>query len=178
VLLVNFSPKTQGGTFMHRTKITFIAAMAALAGCVAAPKITSTFNPSEAAFIHQQGKGSIKGQAFLRRNDGMVVYAAGSDVFLIPKTTYSSERMAALYRGGKMNKFVPSPEAPPGYAEAARSTKANGEGRFEFSSLADGDYFVVTQVQWMVGNLPQGGALMEPVSMRNGAAVEIIMTGQ
>jgi hypothetical protein len=146
--------------------------------CVAAPKLTTTFNPAEAAFIHQQGRGSVKGQAFLRRNDGMVVYAAGSEVGLVPKTTYSTERMNAIYRGGKMNYFVPAPETPAGYEAAMRKTKANGEGRFEFTGVADGDYYVATKVQWMAGDIAQGGSLMEPVSVRNGATVEVIMTGE
>ena len=152
--------------------------LAGLAGCVAAPQLSTKFDPSEATFIHQQGNGSIKGQAFLRRNDGVVVYAAGSDVILIPKTTYSTERMNALYKGAKINYFVPSPETPPGYEAATKRSKANGEGRFEFTGLSDGDYFVVTRVQWMAGNIPQGGALMENVAIRGGSSVEVIMTGQ
>ncbi len=108
----------------------------------------------------------------------MVVYAAGSDVVLIPKTTYSAERINALYQGSKINYFVPSPASPPGFEEAMKKTKANGEGRFEFTNLSDGDYYVVTKVIWMVGSATQGGAIMEPVSIRQGSAVELIMTGQ
>lgn len=165
------------GSIMY-ARILMAALLGGLAGCVAAPKINSTFNASEAAFIHQQGRGTIKGQAFLRRNDGMVVYAAGSDVVLIPKTTYSSERINALYQGNKINYFVPSPASPPGFEESMKKTRANGEGRFEFANLADGDYYVVTKVVWLAGNASQGGALMEQVSIRQGSAVEIIMTGQ
>jgi len=152
---------------MNIGRILLAIACASLAGCVSAPKINSAFNANEAAFIHQQGRGVIRGQAFLRRNDGIVVYAAGSDVVLIPKTIYSTERINALYRGAKINYFVPSPESPPGFEEATKRTKANGEGRFEFAGLADGDYYVVTKVMWLVGNAPQGGG-----------TVEIIMTGQ
>lgn len=150
-----------------------------LQGCVSAPKIVSTFDPAEAAFINQAGTGRISGQAFLRRNDGMVVYAAGSDVILIPRTTYATERMNALYRGGKINSLVPEPEnTDPRYISMTRKTRANGEGRFEFDGLADGDYYIVTRVVWLIGGYTQGGNLMETASIRNGQAVEIIMTGQ
>jgi hypothetical protein len=145
---------------------------------VSAPKINASFNAADAAFIYQQGKGGIKGQAFLRRNDGIVIYAAGSDVVLIPKTTYSTERINALYGSGKINLYTPSPESPPGFEAATRQTKANGEGRFEFPNLADGDYYIVTKVIWMVGNMQQGGALMEQAQIRAGATVEVIMSGQ
>ncbi len=77
-----------------------------------------------------------------------------------------------------MNYFVPAPETPAGYEAAMRKTKANGEGRFEFTGVADGDYYVATKVQWMAGDIAQGGSLMEPVSVRNGATVEVIMTGE
>lgn len=156
-----------------------VIASVVLSGCVAAPKIISTFNPSEADFINKTGNGVISGQAFLRRNDGMVVYAAGSDVHLIPKTGYAQERMNALYRGGKINNMVPDPASTdPLYLAMTKTVRANGEGRFRFDGLADGDYFVVTKVVWVVGGSPQGGSLMETASIRNGQAVDLIMTGQ
>jgi hypothetical protein len=154
-----------------------VLAAALLCGCVAAPEIKSTFDANEAAFIHKQGNGSISAQAFLRRNDGVVVYAAGSEVRLIPKTRYSEERITALYRGAKYNVYVPSPPSPPGFESAMKATKADGEGRFSFTGLADGDYYVVTSVKWLAGDVPQGGNLMESVSVRGGNSVNVIMTG-
>ena len=149
-----------------------------LNACVSAPKISSTFDPAEAAFIDKAGTGRISGQAFLRRNDGIVVYAAGSDVILIPRTTYATERMNALYGGGKINSLVPEPETDPRYVSMTKKTRADGEGRFEFHGLADGEYYIVTRVVWVVGGYTQGGGLMETANIRNGEAVDIIMTGQ
>ena len=57
-------------------------------------------------------------------------------------------------------------------------TRANGEGRFEFKNIADGDYYVVTPVSWMAGNMPQGGSLMERATIRGGNTVDLVMTGQ
>ncbi|HEY6633064.1 MAG TPA: hypothetical protein VIZ90_16560 [Rhizobiaceae bacterium] len=151
----------------------------ALAGCVAAPEIKSTFNPAEAEHITRQGTATIAGQAFLRRNDGVVVYGAGSETVLVPASTYARERVAALYRGGKVNSFVPPPKnTDPRYEQMARRTKNDGEGRFTFDQVADGDYFVMTTVTWMAGDWRQGGNLMEPVAVRNGQNVNLIMTGQ
>lgn len=154
-------------------------AAAFLQSCVSAPTIVSSFDATEAAFIKAQGSGAISGQAFLRRNDGMVVYAAGSDVILIPRTTYAAERMNALYRGGKFNNMVPDPATTdPQYVAMTKRVRADGEGRFRFENVADGDYYVVTRVLWIVGNSPQGGSLMETASVRGGQAVDLIMTGQ
>ncbi|MDI7863214.1 carboxypeptidase regulatory-like domain-containing protein [Rhizobiaceae bacterium n13] len=152
---------------------------ATLSGCVTAPEPKSKFDPSEAAFIHAQGAGSITGQAFLRRNDGMVVYAAGSEVYLIPKTTYADERIAGLYRGAKFNGFVASPKnTDPQYAAMMRKTKADGEGRFAFQGLADGSYYIVTQVFWKAGDWTQGGSLMETATISAGNSISVIMSGQ
>lgn len=158
--------------------LALVLCAALLAGCVATPQIQSTFNPAEAAFIHKQGRGSISGQAFLRRNDGMVVYAAGSEVSLVPRTTYSTERIRAMYGGAKIAPlYGGSIPEPPGYAEYMKVTKADGEGRFSFKGLPDGEYYVVTNVNWRVGYTIQGGYLMEPVTIRGGNAPDVIMTG-
>ena len=162
-------------------KLKYVAALAAaiaLTGCVSAPEIKSTFNPSEAAFINKIGNGTIKGQAFLRRNDGMVVYAAGSDVRLVPKSAYADERINAIYRGGKIGGYVQPVNNNQQYISMTKVTRANGEGRFEFKNLADGEYYVVTPVSWMAGNMPQGGSLMERATIRGGNTVELVMTGQ
>ena len=148
-----------------------------IAGCVTTPPIKATFNPAEAAFIHKQGQGKIIGQAFLRRNDGVVVYAAVSEVNLVPKTTYSAERMHALFGDGKFNYFNNAGKMPDGYEDMMRKTKADGEGRFEFDGVADGDYYITTLVVWFAGSR-QGGGLMEPITVSGGKAVNVIMTGE
>lgn len=149
-----------------------------VAGCVSAPEIKSTFDPAEAEIINKTGPAKISGQAFLRRNDGVVVYAAGSDVTLIPASVYARERIAALYRGGKINSSVPDPTTTdPRYLQMVRKAKADGEGRFEFAGVADGSFYVVTSVFWMAGDLRQGGGLQELVTVANGQSVNLVMTG-
>lgn len=163
---------------MRLKSFAFLAALMAASGCVATPEVKSTFNASEAAFINKAGSGTIKGQAFLRRNDGMVVYAAGSDVRLIPKSTYADERMNLIYAGGKIGRYVQPVNNNPQYISMTKVTRANGEGRFEFKNVADGEYYVVTPVSWMAGDMRQGGSLMERATIRGGNSVELIMTGQ
>ena len=163
---------------MKLKSFVFLAALMAATGCVATPEVKSKFNASEAAFINKTGNGTIRGQAFLRRNDGMVVYAAGSDVRLIPKSTYADERMNLIYGGGKIGRYVQPVNNNAQYISMTKVTRANGEGRFEFKNVADGDYYVVTPVSWMAGDIRQGGSLMERVTIRGGNNVDLVMTGQ
>ena len=167
------------GRSMFRFRGALICCCLFISACVAAPTIVSTFNPQEAEFINKQGSGSISGQAFLRRNDGIVVYAAGSDVVLIPRTAYATERMNALYRGGKFNNMVPNPTTTdPRYVEMIRKTRADGEGRFRFDNLAAGQYYITTTVSWRAGDASQGGNLMEAATIAEGENLDLIMTGQ
>lgn len=156
----------------------FFAVAVALTACSPTTLVT-TFNPLEAAYIHNTGKATISGQAFLRRNDGIVVYGAGSEVDLIPVTTYSRERIQAIYKGTNYSVWTPGfKNSDPAYENYIRKTTADGEGRFKFEGVADGSYYVVTAVVWMVQYAQQGGALKADVTIKDGKPVELIMTGQ
>ncbi len=141
--------------------------------------MTAPFDPREAAFIHQPGPATLSGQAFLRRKDGIVVPAAGSIVRLIPATAHSRERMAALYGGRKFNRYMPQiPVTDPRYFEMMRTTRADGDGRFAFAGLADGDYYLTTRIEWEFEGLPRGGALMETARIRQGKDLQLILSGE
>nr|WP_319514672.1 carboxypeptidase regulatory-like domain-containing protein [uncultured Cohaesibacter sp.] len=151
-----------------------------VSACVPTREIESPFDPAEAMIIRQQGKATISGQAFLRRNDGMVVYAAGSTVTLIPKTKYTMERMFLIYGGAKLTRYQPNfKNTPAEYYAYMKQTKADGEGKFTFESIAPGAYYIVVPVTWNVGGIQQGGSLMEEIAV-SGTDTEIntIMTGQ
>jgi hypothetical protein len=162
------------------TKFSLAVCMAVLlAACTTVGTLNSTFDPNAAAFVKAQGKGTITGQAFLRRNDGIVVYGAGSDVILVPKTAYSDERFAQIYGSGKVSMFGRTfKNDDPTYYEFSRKTVADGEGRFVFDGVADGQYYLTTNVVWMVQYAQQGGALMERVTIKDGQPVTVIMSGQ
>jgi hypothetical protein len=72
-----------------------------LGGCQTGPatSIASTFDPKSAEYILKTGTGRIEGQAFLRRDYGRLVTAAGERVFLIPATAYAVERFDRMFGG-------------------------------------------------------------------------------
>ncbi|RYG57587.1 MAG: carboxypeptidase regulatory-like domain-containing protein [Alphaproteobacteria bacterium] len=160
--------------------VRFAALAAALLLAACSPvTLKSSFNAADASFINQTGTGAITGQAFLRRNDGMVVYAAGSEVSLVPKTPYSDERFASIYGAGKLSYFGASfKNDTADYYNYTRKTIADGEGRFTFTDLAAGSYYLTTTVTWTVQYAQQGGALMERVTVTGGQTSNVIMSGQ
>lgn len=150
-----------------------------LSGCTSTGTLTSSFNPSEAEFINRQGSATVIGQGFLRRNDGVVVYAAGSEVNLIPRTAYSQERIAQIYQGGNYSYLGRSfSNDDPRYYQYMKTVIADGEGRFTFNDVPPGEYYVATNVLWMAGYTRQGGAIMKPVSVSGSGTVNVIINGQ
>ncbi len=169
---------------MRKALVCILAVLTA--GCAREIKVESPFDPKEAQFINQKGRAQIDGQAFLRRNDGIVVYAAGSEVRLIPATRYAEERITAIYGSAK---YIPRIQAnliridpQTQYLEMQRVTKANGEGRFSFTEVGPGTYYVLTEVQWCApsqyGCITQGGGLRERVEIRGPEKVNLVMNGQ
>lgn len=149
-----------------------------LAGCVSGPKLEAVFDPNQAEAINQSGFGAVNGQAFITRSDGSVAYAAGSEVYLIPTSTYADAHMAYLFQGRKFNNTVEQPSTEPGYLAMTKRTKADADGRFNFSLLADGNYYLLTRITWKEGKADGGGDLMEFVSLSGGQTVQVFMTGQ
>ena len=157
----------------------FVFLFVVLIGCSQTTyEMNTTFNASEVAFINQKGSGQINGQAFLTRNDGIVVYAAGQEVRLIPSGKYADERFKAIYGDRKITRNVPNfSESNSEYVSMIRQTKANGEGRFAFKELADGRYHVTVKVIWKAGDAYQGGALTSTVIIKDGQTIDLIMNG-
>jgi hypothetical protein len=102
-----------------------------------------SFNSAEYAPYDRPGTGVIFGQVFLRTQAGEVRYGAGSEVYLDPVTSYSTEWWTRAVVGGRHL------EPADAKALAYRKTSvADGEGRFVFPDLPAGEYYVVSSVFW------------------------------
>ncbi|MCR9274409.1 MULTISPECIES: hypothetical protein [unclassified Mameliella] len=155
----------------------------ATAGCMGREiETTVPFDPSEVAYINQRGSANIEGQAFFRQQGGGVVTCAGEEVSLMPAGKYTTQRMSQIYgnvNGGRINVLqgVNQKNLPPQYLSMRRTSKCDAEGDFMFTNVANGDYYVITRVLWTVGNniIPEGGALAQRVSIRNGHDVRVLL---
>ena len=91
------------------------------------------------------GNATITGQAFLTQRGGDVVKAAGRTVTLDPATSVGNEWWEKVVT----DRYDQS-ETPPSTAfqQARRTTTADADGRFRFSDLPPGKYYLHTVVTW------------------------------
>lgn len=161
-----------------------VVVLLGLTACSAPMALHSRFDPAEIAWFSRRGTNTIEGTAIARSYRGAVKTCAAQTVTLFPVSTYASERMTALYGNAKegFNPVTAGRPADfegddPAYHEAARTMRCDGRGRFAFSELADGAYFVVAEVTWhdRRAGLEQGGYLMQRVEVASGETRDILL---
>ena len=161
-----------------------VLAAATLAGCAGEKvQLNTHFDPADAAWAAGKGSGSVSGQAFLRQNGGGIVTCAGNEVDLTPVTPYATERITAFYgdntSGYRIPMFAPQlPKGEPGYLATYRHATCDAQGNFSFTELPAGPYYLTTEVFWTVGSniLPEGGFLMQRVSVQEGKTQKVVLT--
>ena len=160
---------------MKTTTLAIALLLAAITtGCVTTVPLTTTFDPSEVAFIKEQGTNTIEGSALIRQRGGGVVNCAGYQVNLIPRGAYAEERMKIIYGTAWNSAFrqynfggqrPPTPD--PAYLSNSRNAVCDTLGKFVFRNVAAGSYFIITEIRWEVGEysiIPEGGLLMSPIT--------------
>lgn len=169
---------------MKNIKVYVVAlSVAVLSGCVTArphprplPQWNAVSDVTEAEYqpYLAGGTGSVTGQAFLTQRGGGVVKAAGRTVTLDPATSIGNEWWG---KAGKVWVFRSLKPPSPGFAKARRKTVADADGRFKFSGLAAGKYYVRTEVTWEIGgyNPTQGGLVGQLVEVRYDETSEVIL---
>lgn len=102
----------------------------------------------QAEFIHEEyapyeatGTARVCGQAYLSLENGQQHVASGDRVLLAPVTSYTDEAFKVkVLRGGKIED--PDPKA----MKFEKHTKTDDEGRFCFTDLPGGEYYVVADI--------------------------------
>lgn len=142
---------------------TTLMAMAALAACSPA----------------QQANNAISGDAVMRTRGGEPRTCAGFPVLLIPKSR-AADAWAKTVFGNAEAGYSPQAfdhEAPrPPASAATTQTMCDAQGKFSFDGLADGTYYVVTEVSWDVQYERQGGLLMRAVTLSEGKPEHVFLS--
>jgi hypothetical protein len=153
------------------------------AGCVvlprpatgpALPPVTAAFVPADHSAFMGPGSGSMTGQAFLRQRGGAVVTCAGARVYAHPSTPFFAQAVAYTAAGGSLI------SVPGGTASQAlvRQSLCDAQGNFEFSELPPGRWIVTVTVRWSGAGSEQGGLLAQTVTVGDGVARRILLTGE
>jgi hypothetical protein len=121
----------------------------------------------------KDGTATLNGHAFLTQPGRGVVQAAGREVTLDPATSVGDEWWGKTGKLWAHRSLVPS-EA---FARARRTTVADADGRFMFSGLPAGKYYVRTEVTWEIGGYypTQGGLVGQPVTIGDGQTKEVML---
>lgn len=149
-----------------------------LAACETTPAgpVNVGFEPAAFGWSTAKGRGAISGQLIYRR--GNIAYScAGGGVVLTPETPWVRHRMMTLY--GSADEAVAAaadvrarmPAQSPNYDAYVRRSACGADGRFFFSELPDGAWYVITSATPSVEGPPL--AFMRRVVIRNGAAVRV-----
>lgn len=153
-------------------------ALLALAACttVTPPPVWETINAereAEYAPYLVPGDGELTGQAFLTQRGGGVVKAAGRTVTLDPATSIGNEWWG---KAGKLWAHRSLTPPSPNFAKARRTVIADADGKFRFTRLPAGKYYVRTEVTWDVAyHGPQGGLVGQVVDVPASGAAEVIL---
>ncbi len=131
---------------------------------------------AEAEYTHylKAGSGILRGQAFLTQSGGGVVKGAGRTVTLDPATSTGIDWWE---KAGKFWLHQASQPPSKGFEEARRTAVADADGRFTFTDLPAGKYFVRTSVTWEIGNYnpTQGGLVGKAVTISDGKTTEVVL---
>jgi hypothetical protein len=160
--------------------IVCVAVSSVMAGCQSA-RVETKFDAKAAEYILKNGTGRIEGQAFLRRDYGRLVTAAGERVFLLPASRYTMERFERMFAGERRAYFGTEIEdTPPEYYQYRRETKVDMHGKFSFENLVPGPYIVATRVFWTEPKsyYTHGGAVYDVVDVKKDETTTAIISGK
>lgn len=143
------------------------------------PPSADHFEARDFAWSNGQGENSIAGRVALRTKKSGAFTCAGGSVALTPDTPYSAARTMHLY--GSDQHAVSTVEAvrdrsagegAPPYTSFVRSTQCGDDGRFAFSGLPDGSWFLIARAKPAHGD---GAALviMQRVETGGGKTVSL-----
>lgn len=128
---------------------------------------------TEYAPYFTNGSGAITGQAFLMQRGGGVVVAAGQVVTLDPATSTGIEWWN---KAGTNYQFKELTHPSTSFQKARKTEVADASGKFTFSNLPAGKYFVRTILTWEVPyHGMQGGVLGEIVEVKDNQVKNLIL---
>ena len=162
-------------------KILFSVIVSAyLSGCVTMPPPRYIvqrikFPEVEYTALKNSGNSKVFGQVFAKTRGGDVKIGAGNEVYLTPITSYSNQWYKESYlQGNQMT------EGDIRQQQYIRKTISDGNGKFTFNNIPEGEYFVISHVTWEVPTTSyvkrnQGGLIAQIIKVNNNDVVEVML---
>lgn len=144
--------------------------------------IKAPFDQDQARRMMMPGNNTITGSALFKQRGGGIVTCAGREIRLIPATDYAIERVMKVYKNSAHGWLEPVPYMPrfvpdePFFYTLSKTTMCNVQGFFTFNDIADGDFFVFSNIEWHVEFVKHGGTLMQRIAIQGGQVAEIVIS--
>ena len=134
----------------------------------------AAFNEQEYAQYAYAGTGTIGGQVMVRAEGGQTRPAEGSQVSLNPVTSYSTEWWNRTVVGGLNLRSADEREQ-----KYLRTALTDAQGRFVFSDLPRGEYFVVAALNTTAASTgtsgPSSSLVGQRVHLTEGGKVDLVL---
>jgi hypothetical protein len=162
-----------------------VLACAAALSAAEPVRLQSAFTLDEVKFVKQPGDATVTGKAFLKLTDGTYKDCAGFNMELLPVAAYSRERIGRTYGNVEQGQILLEQNPPrftpdvPEYHDMLLKSACDAQGRFEFTRVPAGDYFVMAFIIWddTSGAAPRktGGAAMKRIRVEPRSTVDVLL---
>lgn len=122
-----------------------VAALAFLAACLPQREMNAKFSLADHQAWMTKGNAGVDGEGFIRRPNGWLARCSGNKVYLVPASAYFREWIDIRRSGAVVANSV---ELTKLHREAQRETQCDQRGRFAFSELPAGKWFVITRISY------------------------------
>ena len=124
----------------------------------------------EYASYRETGSSVIEGQVVLRLPSGEELYGGNCQVRLLPESTATTQYMNSV--------VLPGAVSPPRKELETVSwiSIADSEGRFRFTELPAGSYYVTCPIAWIQDGKTRQGIAYAQAEVGEGATVSVTVT--
>lgn len=153
-----------------------VIASALLAGCLRPEReLQASFNAEAHGPWMGKGTAAIDGEAFIRRPNGWLARCSGNEVMLVPASAYFREWVGVYRQGARVQN---SGEVAAQHRAALRKTQCDQNGRFSFSDLPAGKWFITTRISYRGANDPfaEDAAYLIELETKTGEVAKAILS--